>query len=254
MKPTGRDDWPAGYGRRVLGQVDSTNAEAARIGPALAGPEWVLALSQTAGRGRRGRVWESPEGNFAATLVLPEPGPAERAALRSFVAALALFDAFVAVTGRAQGLALKWPNDVLLNGGKVAGILLESAGQGGRMAPLAIGFGVNLVAAPAAEALEPGALRPVALLSETGVTVTAEDFLGALAPAFARYEARFRDCGFEPIRTAWLARAARLGEVVTARTGRAEITGTFETVDAAGQLVLRTAQSRQAIAAAEVFF
>lgn len=254
MKPTGRDDWPAGHGRRVLAEVDSTNAEAARIGPALAGPEWVLALSQTAGRGRRGRAWVHPPGNFAATLVLPDPGPPGDAALRSFVAALALFDAFVAVTGRADGLALKWPNDVLLNGAKVAGILLESAGQGGRTGPLAIGFGVNLVAAPSAAALEPGALRAVALLAETGVAVTPGEFLDALAPAFARHEAQLRDFGFAPIRAAWLARAARLGERVTARTGRAEISGIFETVDAAGNLVLRTAGSRRTIAAAEVFF
>jgi len=254
MKPRGAEAWPAGYGRRVLAEADSTNAEAARIGATLAGPEWVLALSQTAGRGRRGRAWQNPPGNFAATLVLPEAGGPERAALRSFVAALALYDAFVAATGRAGGLALKWPNDVLLNGAKVAGILLESAGQGGRMGPLAIGFGVNLVAAPEPEALEAGALRPVSLLSQTGVAVAPEAFLDLLAPAWARREAEFRDFGFEPVRAAWLARAARLGERVTARTGRAEITGIFETVDAAGNLVLRTADGRQAIAAADIFF
>lgn len=246
--------WPEGYGRRVLDEVDSTNAEALRLGSTLSGPEWVLAHRQTAGRGRRGRAWENPQGNFTATLVLPDPGPPERAALRSFVSSLALYDAFVAATGRGQGLALKWPNDVLLNGGKVAGILLESAGQAGAPAPLAIGIGVNLVAAPAPEAVEARALRPVSLLSETGIAPTPEEFLDLLAPAYARFEAQFATHGFGPIRTAWLARAARLGEVVTARTGRDEFTGTFETVDEAGNLVLRTAVSRRAIPAAEVFF
>lgn len=254
MKPGVAEAWPAGYGRRVLAEVDSTNAEALRLGEGLAGPEWVLAHRQTAGRGRRGRPWANPEGNFAATLVLPDPGPPGQAALRSFVAALALYDALVAAIGRARGLALKWPNDVLLNGGKVAGILLESAGQPGGGAPLAIGFGVNLVAAPAPDALEAGALRPVSLLSEAGVSVTPEEFLDLLAPAFGRFEAQFVTHGFAPIRAAWLARAARLGERITARTGREELSGTFETVDEAGNLVLRTAQSRRAIPAAEVFF
>lgn len=246
--------WPAGYVRRVLAEIDSTNAEGLRIGAGLAGPEWVLARRQSAGRGRRGRAWADTPGNFAATLVLPDPGTPDRAALRSFIAALALHDAFVAATGRAQGLALKWPNDVLLNGGKVAGILLESAGAAGRPAPLAIGFGVNLVAAPAPEAVEAGALRPVSLMSETGVAVAPEEFLALLAPAFARLEAQFAAYGFAPIREAWLGRAARLGETVTARTGHDEVTGVFETVDAAGNLVLRTSRARRAIAAAEVFF
>ena len=133
MKRGTGPDWPAGYGQRVLGEVDSTNAEAARIAGNLDGPEWILGLRQTAGRGRRGRGWADPEGNFAATLVLFPGEPAGRVALRSFVASLALLDAFVAVTGRPDGFALKWPNDVLLNGGKVAGILLEGAGQGQRL-------------------------------------------------------------------------------------------------------------------------
>lgn len=247
-------DWPEGYGRRVLARVDSTNSEAARIAAGLAGPEWILALEQTAARGRRCRPWANPPGNFAATLVMRPAESPDRVALRSFVAALALFDALVAATGRAQGLALKWPNDVLLNGGKLAGILLESAGAGRDIGHVAIGIGVNLVAAPGAAEVEPGALRPVSLLSETGVAMDPEAFLDLLAPAYARREAQFTTYGFEPIRLAWLDRAARLGEVITARTGRESLEGRFETVDAAGNLVLTTARGRQAIAAAEVFF
>ena len=248
--------WPAGFGRRVLDVVDSTNAEAMRAAPTLEGPEWILGLRQTAGRGRRGRAWRTAEGNFAASLVLPLPAaePAGQRALRSFVAALALFDAVVGVIGQPGGLALKWPNDVLLNGGKLAGILLESAGQGARMAPLVIGFGVNLTEAPDAQEVKQGALRPVALLPETGARVSPEAFLDLLAAAYARREAAFGAHGFEPLRAAWLARATRLGEVITARTGRHEITGRFETVDAAGNLVLLTPHSRQVIAAAEIFF
>ncbi len=242
--------WPAGYGRRVLAEVDSTNAEAARIALELAGPEWILALRQTAGRGRRGRPWSDTRGNFAATLVLRPEGSPQEAALRSFVASLALYDAFVAVTGRAESFALKWPNDVLLNGGKVAGILLESPRPG----LLAIGIGVNLAQAPDPGAVEPRALRPVSLLSETGAAVTPEEFLTPLAVAYAAHEAQLRSYGFAPIRAAWLARAARLGAVITARTGKTETTGTFVDVDATGNLVLQTAKSRVAIPAADVFF
>lgn len=247
--------WPDGYGRRVLDEVDSTLSEAARIAPDLRGPEWIMAHHQTAGRGRRGRAWTNPVGNFSATLVLRLPGRTpEQAAMRSFVAALALYDACVAVTGRSDGFALKWPNDVLLNGGKLAGILLESAGQGTAMAYLAIGIGVNLVAAPEADKVEARALRPVSLLSETGAQVDPESFLGHLALAYAAREDQFVTYGFAPVRTAWLDRAARLGQVITARTGTTETTGTFETVDASGNLVLLTAQGRVSIPAADVFF
>ncbi|WP_120502468.1 biotin--[acetyl-CoA-carboxylase] ligase [Roseovarius sp. EL26] len=234
--------------------MDSTNAEAMRVAHDLRGPEWILALRQTAGRGRRGRVWASPEGNFSATLVMRPTESPDKVALRSFVAALALYDALVAATGRAEIFSLKWPNDVLLNGGKLAGILLESAGFGDQLAHFAIGIGVNLMSAPDTSEVEAGATRPVSLMSEAGVTVTPEEFLDLLAPAYARYEAQFVTYGFEPIRTAWLGRAARLGEVITARTTRENYVGTFETVDAAGNLVLSTAKSRMAIPAADVFF
>ncbi len=232
----------------------------------VAGPLWILAHEQTAGRGRRGRAWIAPGGNFSATLVMPVSDPPERVALRSFVAALALDEALRALLGPATaGLALKWPNDVLLNGGKLSGILLETisaAGRGGagrkeesgRPSHLAIGVAVNLLDAPPAEALEAGALRPVCLLGETGLRVAAEDFLDLLAPAFAGWEERLAAYGFEPLRNAWLARAAGLGEAITVRTGRSERRGRFETLDETGALVLNTGNGTCCIAAGEVFF
>lgn len=247
-------DWPDGYGKRILDEVDSTLDEAARIADTLAGPEWILAKRQTKGRGRRGRDWKDPKGNFAATLVLRPTETPDKVALRSFVAALALYDACEALTGRTNGLALKWPNDVLLNGGKLAGILLESSGDGKGVSHLSIGIGVNLVETPMKEWLEPGAVWPVSLLSETGVQVSPEDFLTALAAAYARHEQSFTTYGFAPIRTAWLDRAAKLGEVITARTGSSETTGTFETVDEEGNLVLNSAKGRVTIPAADIFF
>lgn len=248
------EPWPTGYDLIHLDTVDSTSSEAARRAPTLAGPTWIVADTQTAARGRRGRAWAAPEGNFNATLVMRPQAGADQVALRSFVASLALYDAFVAVTGRPEAFALKWPNDVLLNGGKVAGILLESVGVGGVPDHLAIGIGVNLMHAPHRTQVEPQALTPVSLMDETGAAVTPGEFIALLAPAFAAYERQLTTYGFGPIREAWLARAARLGEVITARTGADETTGVFDTVDATGQLVLSTPKGPRRIAAADVFF
>ncbi len=243
--------WPAGVGRRVLAETDSTMAEAARAAPMLAGPEWVLALSQTAAKGRRGRAWSMPAGNFAASLTMRPTEPVEQVALRSFAAALALQDALIAIGTDSDTLSLKWPNDVLLNGGKLAGILLESLGDGkGGVAHLIIGIGVNLASAPTPAQVEPGALAPVALMTNT----TPEDFLDALAPAFAAREHSLATYGFGPTRTEWIAHAARLGEVITARLPTEEVTGTFRDVDASGNLILETPKGPRAIAAADIYF
>lgn len=224
------------------------------MAPDLRGPAWFLGLTQTAGRGRRARAWASPRGNFHATLLLHPAESPDQVALRSFAAALALRDALVALTGLPASFALKWPNDVLLNGGKLAGILLESSGVGGRVPHLAIGIGVNLIASPDPALLEAGALPAVSLLGETGLRVTPEAFLSALAPAYAAREATFTAQGFAPLRADWLAHAARLGEVIRARTGQTTREGIFETIDPQGNLILSTATGREAIPAAEIFF
>jgi BirA family biotin operon repressor/biotin-[acetyl-CoA-carboxylase] ligase len=243
-----------GAGRIVLPEIDSTNAEGFRRAATLDGPTWVLAGLQTAGRGRRARPWTSPPGNFHGTLVLKPHEPPETVALRSFAAALALRDALADLTGLPGILALKWPNDVLLNGGKLAGILLESQGLTGPDPVLCIGIGVNLIAAPDASQVEAGAVAPVSLLAETGLRITPEAFLDALAPAYARWEATLCAEGFAPLRAAWLSHAARLGETIRARTGLDSREGVFEGIDATGNLILRTPQATLAIPAAEVFF
>ncbi len=251
--------WPEGVARHALARVDSTMAEAARLAPHLAGPAWIEAAEQTGGRGRRGRAWLMPRGNLAATLVFrpaslhPGAGPADLA-LYSFVAALALEEALTRVIGPAGHLSIKWPNDVLLNGGKVAGILLESLGQGGQVSSLAIGIGVNLAAAPPMAEVEEGALQPVSVAGETGIAIAPPEFLPLLAMAFDRYAAQFRTYGFAPLREAWLARAARLGERIVARTGMTRHEGIFEGIDATGAMLLREGRELHAIAAADVFF
>ena len=137
-----------------------------------------------------------------------------------------------------------------MHGGKLAGILLESSGAQGRVDMLSIGIGVNLVAAPDQAQLEDRATAPAVL----GAGVSQDDFLAELAHHYAIWETRFVTYGFAPIREAWLARAARLGEVITARLPDREITGTFEEIDAEGNLILHTAKSREAIPAADVYF
>lgn len=246
--------WPEGTGRHVLPVTDSTNAHALREAPALSGPAWFLGLEQTAGRGRRARAWSSPRGNFHGSLLLFPTERPDQVALRSFAAALALRDAFVTLTGLPQDFSLKWPNDVLLNGAKVAGILLEATSAGAGVQALAIGIGVNLIAHPDQSVMEDGALPAVSLLSETGIRVTPEAFLDALAPAYAKWEAVFTAQGFAPLREAWLSQAAKIGEHIRARTGKDTFYGVFETIDSQGNLILATATGQMAIPAAEVFF
>ena len=244
------DVWPSGVDRVLLDEVDSTMAEAARRAPDLNCPTWIMARNQIAARGRRGRDWENPKGNFAATLIcFPDAAPAE-AALRAFTASNALYEALAQVLPE-NALSLKWPNDVLLYGGKVAGILLESAGVGDRVQWLSIGIGVNLAETPGD--VTDAAFQPTSL-GEHGVTLGPEDLLQSLAIRMAEGENHLQTQGFTPVRDIWLTRAARLGQRITARTGTAEITGVFDTIDAQGQLVLRTAKGQVQIPAGDVFF
>ncbi len=217
-------------------------------------PVWITALRQTAGRGRRGRAWASPEGALAATLLLKPEEPPETAALRSFVAAVALAEAFQAVGVEPRAISLKWPNDVLLYDCKAAGILLESAGQAGRLDHLAIGIGINLASAPDLAAVEAGATLPISLAEVLGRKLDRDDMLLALARAYAAREAEFRAEGFAPIRERWLSQAARLGEPIRARTARETFHGTFDTVDGTGHLLLRCSDGLHRISAADVFF
>lgn len=226
-------------------------AEAGRRVATLDGPTWIMARRQTAARGRRGRVWQQPAGNLAATLVYKPWATSSEAAKRSFLAANALFEALAMYVDRTT-LSVKWPNDVLLNDGKVAGILLESSTRGPVVDWLAVGIGVNLSTVP--QGVTDAAFPPVSLVGEGGQAVTPEEFLTVLASSYATQEAKLATLGFTRIREDWLRHAARLGEVITARTAREEITGVFDTVDQDGNLILITATGPQAIPAADVFF
>jgi BirA family transcriptional regulator, biotin operon repressor / biotin---[acetyl-CoA-carboxylase] ligase len=231
----------------VYDTVASTNAEA--LGLARAGergPLWVKARQQSAGRGRRGRTWVSEPGNLFATLLLTDPAPPERAAQLSFVAALALHDAIVAqAPALAPQITFKWPNDVLLGGAKVAGILIEA--EGTRPLVVAVGIGVNCRHHP------PDAEYPATDFATAGESMTAEALFASLSLAMLQRLDEWQR-GFSPIRTAWLARAAGLGGDLRARLGTRELVGRFDTIDENGRLRLRLPDgSIETIAAGEVF-
>jgi BirA family biotin operon repressor/biotin-[acetyl-CoA-carboxylase] ligase len=143
---------------------------------------------------------------------------------------------------------------VLLSGKKLAGILLETGGRADAPLALAIGIGVNLATAPGAAEIEPEATEPIDLRSGAGVSIAPEEFLDLLAPAVDVWEERLSDEGFAPLRSAWLARATRIGEEITARLPGRAITGRFETIDATGALVLATDGGRVVLPAADVHF
>ncbi|MEM8792107.1 MAG: biotin--[acetyl-CoA-carboxylase] ligase [Pseudomonadota bacterium] len=243
--------WPGDYDRLILDEVDSTNAEAARRAAAgVTRPTWITARRQSAARGRQGRRWVMPEGNLAATLLTFPSYGAEEAGLRTFVAALAVADLFAALA--VVDIRMKWPNDVMLRGGKGAGILLESASKPSGLAWLAVGIGVNLVSVP--DSVAPGTLPPTSVAGVGGMTVSPDEALAILANAWDHWDRRLEEEGFEPIRATWLSRAARMGEEIEVRLPARTLKGIFEDVDGTGALVLRTPTGVERITAADVFF
>lgn len=269
-------------------RLDSTNSEALRLARGgEAGPLWVTTQRQEAGRGRRGNAWTSPEGNLAASLLLPVAGVApEMVATLGFVAGVALVDAIrdacrlnpsplargggrddtvdeplspqagrgdallpQGIAAWASAIHLKWPNDVLADGRKLAGILLEAETLPGGRRAVVIGFGVNVAAAP------DGLPYPAAALSA---------FSAADAPMLLEFlSERFVEAvriwnkgrGFSNIRRRWLERAAGVGAPVSVRMAEATLTGIFETIDEGGRLVILAPDgTRRTVTAGEVHF
>jgi BirA family biotin operon repressor/biotin-[acetyl-CoA-carboxylase] ligase len=228
--------------------LGSTNAEAltrARAGEC--GPLWVSALSQNAGRGRRGSSWTSPPGNLYATLLLTQPSAPEHAPQLSFVAALGLHDA-IAECAALLGpiLKVKWPNDLLIGGAKTAGILLE--GESEPAFAVAIGFGVNCTAHPS------GTPYPATDLGLAGAVVEPASVFAALTSAMQRRLSQWhRGQGFASIRADWLKRAAGLGQDLRVRLPEREFSGRFEGIDHAGHLLVLGPDGLETVTAGEVF-
>ncbi len=240
---------PGFYSLIALEAAGSTNDEARALAErgAPAGT-LVWAKRQTAGRGRRGRPWESPIGNLYCSVVLRPPvGPAVAAQL-SFVTALALGEGVRESLPPGSVVRYKWPNDVLIDGGKVAGILLESQiGEKGLLEWVLIGTGVNVASFP------PGTERPATSLSRAGANLSVVDVLTAYARSFWTWFVVWERDGFGPVREAWLRRAAGLGEAIEVRLPDRTLSGTFDALDASGSLVLLTSHGRRTVSAGEVF-
>ncbi len=232
-------------------ELDSTNAEARRRAEAgEAGPLWIVAARQSAGRGRRGRAWETGEGNLAATYLFATQKPPAEAAQVSFVAALAVADLAGAFVPAAL-VSLKWPNDPLIDGKKAGGVLVESGKAAGGRFWVAVGVGINLATAPKAVG------RPATAFAEhmRAPPPTPLDALAVLAPAFARWRDLWEHAGFAAIAGAWTSRAHGLGRPCTARLASETVHGVAEGLDGDGALRLRTATGAvRRITAGDVFF
>lgn len=240
----------AGYRLTVFDAIGSTNSaamEAARAGDP--GRHWFVTTKQTAGRGRRGRAWVAPDGNLAASVLVTTKLQPAKAATVGFVAGLALIEALDGFFSVGSGrVALKWPNDVLLDGAKLAGILLEAETNRDGDLAVVVGIGVNVVAAP------PDLPYPATALAEHGVRAGAETLFERLSGAWVALHTLWNEGrGLPPILTAWQARAAGIGLPVRVALGGETIDGIFETIDAEGCLVLRDAAgARRTIAAGDV--
>lgn len=242
---------PPAYRLVALERVGSTNEEAKRL--AADGAEdgtLVWALEQTAGRGRRGRRWESPRGNLYLSIVLRPDAPAAEAAQLGMVAAVALGDALGTLMPPLTEVRFKWPNDVLVNGRKAGGILIESAASGtARLDWLVLGLGVNVERHP-----EETEFPATSLRAEGGADVTAAGLLEAFSRSFLNWTNLWVEEGFAPVRSAWLARAWRRGEAIRVRLEGRELKGVFADLDGAGALLLDLpGGSRRRITAADVF-
>jgi BirA family biotin operon repressor/biotin-[acetyl-CoA-carboxylase] ligase len=232
---------PDGWTLVALDSVGSTNDEAAQLADAGAAEGTVVwAREQTGGRGRRGRHWASPVGNLYSSTILRPDCAAPRAAELGFVAALAVAD--IVPAGRA--VRVKWPNDVLVDGGKIAGILLESAiAQTGRVEHVVAGVGINVGFAPQL----PEMRYPGAALGGS-VAAALERFTNALAARLVEWH---RD-GFEAVRAAWLAKAGPIGAEVDVRLGEELVSGRFAGLDREGALLLDTTTGPRKIVSGEL--
>lgn len=229
--------------------IDSTNDEARRRAEAgQTGPLWLIATRQTAGRGRRGRSWDSPVGNLHLTGLFTLETPSAQTALLSYAAAVSVAQAIEALGARR--IRLKWPNDVWADDAKLAGVLLESGlGPAGRW--LAVGIGVNIAFAPAIEGRHTVALADLT----PGPPPEPHILARSIAAHFEDWLARFLAEGFADIRTAWLERAFGLGEIIEAQGATGLVRGRFQTLDATGALILQDDHGRRhSVTAGEVHF
>jgi BirA family transcriptional regulator, biotin operon repressor / biotin---[acetyl-CoA-carboxylase] ligase len=239
----------ASYRLIVRDSVGSTNQEAMRLArDGDPGGLWLVAREQLQGRGRRGRTWSSPPGNLYASLMLIDAAPSEHLPELGFVAGLALLEALRTFFGNDPRLRIKWPNDILFDGAKLSGILLESSLlPSGRTACVA-GFGVNCRSHPARLPY------PATDLAAIGAACDApEDVLPRLSDAMEEMlQVWASGSGFAEIRSRWLKSALGIGQPIRVALGTTTLSGVFETIDSRGRLILRDGVSTRAIEVGDV--
>ena len=241
---------PPGFVHHAFDEIGSTSDEAKRRA-ALGEPAgtFITAARQVQGRGRQGRSWISPAGNAYMSLVLRPERPVGEAAQVSFVAALAVADVAREFLPDSAEIRLKWPNDVLVRGRKLAGILLESAPGGGRLAWLVLGVGINVLRKPDTPGLG------TALLDEGATGLDVPMVIESYARNLDRWLGLWNAQGFAPIREAWLGRARGLGDTIEARLAADTLRGRFSGLDETGALILDLPSGeRRIIPGGEIFF
>lgn len=223
-------------------RIGSTNDEARRLADEGA-PHGIVvhADEQTAGRGRLLRRWFSPPGNLYMSVLLRYDCPPARIGELSFVAALAVAETADRLLPKRLRAHLKWPNDVLVDGAKISGILLEHAG-----AAVILGIGLNVLYAP-----ENSAYPTTTILASGGVA-TVDGALSSLLERLEMFLMLWEREGFDPIRAAWLARAHQIGDALRINLGTVAIEGSFGGVDATGALLLDTREGQKRILAGDV--
>jgi BirA family transcriptional regulator, biotin operon repressor / biotin---[acetyl-CoA-carboxylase] ligase len=234
----------------VRDSVGSTNEEAMQLArDGDPGPLWLVAREQLQGRGRRGRTWLSPAGNLYASLLLIDAAPSERLPELGFVASVALSNALRAILGNDPRLGIKWPNDLLFDGAKLSGILLESSSLPSGATACVAGFGVNCRSHP------PNLPYAATDLAAIGTLLDApEDIFSRLSDAMAdALQVWSSGAGFPEIRARWLASAVGVGSTIRVVLGASSLAGIFETIDARGRLILRDGGNTRVIEAGDVF-
>jgi BirA family biotin operon repressor/biotin-[acetyl-CoA-carboxylase] ligase len=238
-----------GYRLIVHDEIDSTNTDALlRAKAGDPGKLWIAAKTQSQGRGRQGRQWASPPGNLYASLLLSDIVALPRAPELGFVVGIALARSLRRLVSDDPRLRIKWPNDILFDGAKLAGILLESARLADGRLACVIGIGVNCASAP-------GNLpyRATNLSDIVAMPISPQDVLLALSAELVHWLAVWSE-GFAEIRREWLALAAGLGAPIKVTMPARVLEGSFRTIDDAGRLLLDGPDGMVAIEAGDVFF
>ncbi len=244
---------PSGYSLVCFDEIDSTNAEALRCSEKGQQDRlWIVAERQIHGRGRRGRKWITEPGNLFATLLLNWPGPVSKLSQLSFVAAVTVADMIEKLLAQSPSrskVRLKWPNDILLNGAKIGGILIETSSTGVQSTAIAIGIGINVANHPT-QALA----YPTTDLNEHGLSHSCSEIFEKLAISFDHYLALWQSGdGFALIKQRWLDFGPAIGQELRINTGTDVVTGNFAGLDQHGGLQLRMADgSQQVILAGDV--